>query len=265
MVDFLSFWYLLPLGIIIATIYTSTGISGANFWAPVYLLLIRLDPLVGFWLSLVTMLFGSVSGIIGHSRHKTINYYLAKRYLIATVPFAIIGALLLQFLNVTFLFLLFGSFVLSYGLYFLYNTAIGKEKINTHEKIHYLLGAIGGFLVGLISVGLGKIILPYCIKHKRVNHHSEAVGTTLVIVFITSLFAVLVRLNPNFINSLSNNFQIIASIGVYVIPGVILGGQLGPVLAGKLNLKLLKIYVSVLMIIIGILMFLRFGIFFKPE
>ncbi len=30
-------WLVLPAGPLIATVYTSTGISGANFWVPVYL------------------------------------------------------------------------------------------------------------------------------------------------------------------------------------------------------------------------------------
>jgi len=180
MIDFISFWYLLPLGIIIATLYTSTGISGANFWLPVYILWLKVEPLVGFWLSLVSMLFGSAGGFIGHSMHKTINYFLVKKYLIVTIPFAILGALFLKFVYVKILFFIFGFFVIFYGLYLFYNTYWAKT-VEKHEKIHYLLGALGGFLTGLISVGLGKLILPHCIRHKKIIHHSEAVKLSVLL------------------------------------------------------------------------------------
>ena len=257
MIDPFSFWYLLPTGVIIATLYTSTGISGANFWAPVYLLWVKVDPLVGFWLALVSMLFGSTSGLIGHTRHQTINYYLVKRYLLVTIPFAILGGVLLQFVKIVFLFYIFGTFVILYGSYLFYKTWFGEEEIDKHEKIHYVLGSVGGFLTGLISVGLGKLILPHCISHKKIIHHSEAVGTTLVIVFATSLAAVLVRLNGGFVDSLKINSGFIISMLMYAIPGVFLGGQLGPVIAKKLSLKSMNIYISILLIAIGVLMFLR--------
>ena len=47
----ITYWYLFPIGIIIATLSMSAGISGANFWIPVYLFLIKLDPLISFWLA----------------------------------------------------------------------------------------------------------------------------------------------------------------------------------------------------------------------
>ena len=36
----------------------STGVSGATLWVPVYLLWLKLDAPVAFWLGLLTMLFG---------------------------------------------------------------------------------------------------------------------------------------------------------------------------------------------------------------
>jgi len=74
---------------------------------------------------------------------------------------------------------------------------------------------------------------------------------------VTSFVAVITRLNPVFIDSLKINFDVIASMLIYVIPGVLLGGQIGPIIAKKLNLKSMKIYVSLLLVIIGVLMLVR--------
>ncbi len=258
MIDYFSYWYLFLVGILISSFYSSTGLSGANFWAPVYLIWIKLDPLIGFWVSLISMLFGSLGGLIGHLRQHTINFYLVKKYLIITVPSAILGSILIPYIELIYLFLIFGTFVFTYGIILIIQTIRFKDNIITkREKIHYYFGAIGGFLTGLISIGLGKLILPQCIKHKKIVHHSEAIGTTLVIVFFTSFVAVLVRLNSVFIETLNDNKFLIISMLLYVIPGVIIGGQIGPKIAKKLNIKSLKIYISILLIVIGILMLLR--------
>jgi len=258
MIDWLTYWYLLPTGILIAFFYTSTGISGANFWVPVYLLWLKIDPLTGFWLSLVSMIFGSLGGLIAHSRQKTINYSIAKKYLLVTIPFSVFGALIIPYIQVIFLLIAFGAFVLVYSIILLFKAYKKKETSRVkNDKINYIPAAIGGFSTGLISVGLGKLILPGTIKNQKINHHSIAIGTTLVIVFITSLVAVLARLNTSFIVSLNKEKEEIISMLIYVIPGVLIGSQLGPLLAKKLHIRYLRIYISILLLIIGVLMFVR--------
>jgi uncharacterized membrane protein YfcA len=84
-----------------------------------------------------------------------------------------------------------------------------------------------------------------------------AIGTTLVIVFITSIVAVLARLNNAFIVSLNDDKSQIIGILIYVVPGVLLGSQLGPVMAKKLHIKYLRIYIAVLLFVDGVLMFVR--------
>ena len=66
MIESLSaqYWVLFPIGVLVATIGTSSGISGSNFWIPIYLLAMGLEPRVAFWTSLLTMLFGFGSGAV---------------------------------------------------------------------------------------------------------------------------------------------------------------------------------------------------------
>lgn len=262
MIDLVTYWYLLPLGVLIATLYNSTGISGANFWIPVFILFMNVSLLVAFWLSLVAMIFGSLGGLIGHSRHRTIVYALVKKYLVITIPFAIMGASVVQFISVSWLLLVFGIFAFTYGTIVLYKNTLHSVQANSSttkkDTIGYPQGALGGFMIGLVSVGLGPLILPGNINHSKIAHHSQAVGTTVIVVFLSSLTAVLCRLTPTFIGSLQSHTSLILSMFVYVIPGVLLGGQLGPVIAKKLNLKAMRIYVSVLLLLVGTLMFVRF-------
>jgi hypothetical protein len=56
------YFYLFPLGIAISLLAVSAGISGYNFWIPVYVVWLGIDPKASFWLALLTMLFGFGSG-----------------------------------------------------------------------------------------------------------------------------------------------------------------------------------------------------------
>lgn len=133
MLDPLAYWYLLPAGILIASIYSSTGISGANFWALVYILFLGFDPLLGFWLSLVSMLFGSLGGLAAHGARRTIRWRLAGELARLAVPAAMAGALAAVLVPKRLLLLAFGLFLLGYGaslLHSLRNAAAVRSGIH---------------------------------------------------------------------------------------------------------------------------------------
>jgi hypothetical protein len=258
MIEYFTYWYLFPISIIIAILAMSAGISGSNFWIPVYLIWLKIDPKTGFWLALLTMIFGFGSGVIKNLKQKTINWYIVKQYLKITIPAGIFGTLLVPFAPTQLLIITFASFVLIYGSFTIYRYFNKREKeVERHEKIYWTRAAIAGFLKGLIATGLGKLILPGIIGHKKIHSPAEAVGSTIFIIFIVNIIAVLFRLNPSFISVLSLNAKIIFDIMIWVAPGVIVGGQIGPVIAKKLPLMYMKVYVGGLLILISMLMFIR--------
>ena len=114
----LQFWFLFPVAIGIAVIAMATGVSGANFWVPVYLLWLHLDPQLGFWLSLVSMLIGFSSGVARNLRQGTINFFLLRTSLITALPATVLGAVTARFVHPRWLFLGFAVFV------FLYSTRV---------------------------------------------------------------------------------------------------------------------------------------------
>jgi uncharacterized membrane protein YfcA len=118
--DLLTYFYLLPIGIIIALLAISGGISGSNFWIPVYFIWLGIDPKTSFWLALLTMLFGFGSGIVRNLKNRTVNWSIVKQYLIVAVPCAVAGTVLVPFAPAEFLLVLFGSFVIIYGTFLIY-------------------------------------------------------------------------------------------------------------------------------------------------
>jgi uncharacterized membrane protein YfcA len=258
----LQFWFLFPVAIGIAVIAMATGVSGANFWVPVYLLWLHLDPQLGFWLSLVSMLIGFSSGVARNLRQGTINFFLLRTSLITALPATVLGAVTARFVHPRWLFLGFAVFV------FLYSTRVlavllGSGGVAPPKKdhIHWGAAAVGGVLTGLLTVGLGKFLLPSFLRHSRCQSPAEAVGTTVTAVFVASLCASIIRLTPELLAVLQTRSQQLWNILLFVAPGVFIGGQIGPRVAANVSLITLRcLLIGVLYLISG-LMFLRFWFF----
>lgn len=258
----LTYWYLFPVGIIIAILAISAGISGSNFWIPVYLIWIGLDTKTTFWLALLTMIFGFGSGIIKNLFQGNVNWFIVKKYLKIAVPFAVFGTILIPFAPVKTLLFVFASFILIYGGFLIYRYWLfycGNElaENEVHDVIYWKRAALGGFLKGLIATGMGKLILPGILGHSKIRSPAEAVGSTVLIIFIVNLVALIFRLTPDFLVSLGTQSNLIFTIMIWVAPGVFVGGQIGPSIAEKLSVNGMKLYVGVLLLGVSVLIYLR--------
>jgi uncharacterized membrane protein YfcA len=262
MLNPLTYSFLFPVGIIIAVLAMSAGISGSNFWIPVYLLWLGLDTLTTFWLALLTMIFGFGSGIIRNVRGGNVNWDIVKGYLKIAVPFAVLGTLLIPFAPVKILLFLFATFVLGYGgflvhQYLLYRCGREPAGAETHNEIYWKRAALGGFLKGLIATGTGKLIMPGILGHEKIRSPAEAVGTTVLIIFVVNLFAVTFRLTPDFLSSLAAQGDLIVAIMIWVAPAVFIGGQIGPSIAGRMSVQGMKLYAGILLLCVSLLIYLR--------
>ena len=253
----LTYWYLFPAGLVIATLAMSAGISGANFWIPVYLICVKLDPFVTFWLALITMMFGFGSGVVRNIYQGTVNWYLVRQYLIPAVPGAVIGALFTSYVNGEVLVFIFGSFIFIYGSYMLKSCISSPKEPVRHNRVFWGIGFVAGFLNGLIATGLGKLIVPGMWNHEKVSHPSEVIGSAIIIIFIVNVVAALTRMNHDFVGVLVDNTEILSSVLVFVIPSVVIGGQIGPMVIKDVNTAHLKLYISVLLIFVSLLIFSR--------
>ena len=87
-----EFWYLLPISMLIASIAMSSGIGGAVFFSPLFILALKLEPNIAIGSALSTELFGFGSGLAAYYKAKLIDFKLAKALLIYSVPAAIVGS-----------------------------------------------------------------------------------------------------------------------------------------------------------------------------
>jgi len=181
----LELWYLLPISILIATIAMSSGIGGAVFFSPLFMLVLKLDPVVAIGTALITELFGFSSGLIAYMKAKLIDYKLGLNLLLFSVPMAILGSIFGSEIPPDILKAIFAVGIVFIGTQLF--TSWRKEEKEKNEverkeefKIHYekllidkngkeykytvchkdigrFFAGIGGAFVGMISVGLAEL------------------------------------------------------------------------------------------------------------
>lgn len=252
----LEYWYLFPAGVVIAVCAMSSGIAGSNFWTPVYLLAMGLEPKVAFWVSLLTMLFGFGSGVWRNLRDGTVDAYFVGRYLLVAAPATALGALASARIDAFWLLAGFAVFVLTYG-FLLIREYLRRdpleEALEPHERVYWSVGALAGALQGTIASGAGVLLMPAILNHRRVRHHAEAVGSTVVLVFVLSLISVSLRVDAALFSTLVERAHDVLRMILFAAPGVVLGGQLGPRLARRLSRRHLRLWVGVLLTLVGVL------------
>jgi uncharacterized membrane protein YfcA len=284
MIELLAeYWYLLPLSIAIATLAMATGIGGAVFFSPLFMIGLDLSPHTAVGAALLTELFGFASGLFAYVRAKLIDYNLGLNLLIVSIPLALLGAYFSDAFPDTVVKTIFGVGIIVIGsqLYTAYrnekkerqnlknelaesseeehNRCLVDSQGNTYRytiKQRWLgrtFASVGGFFIGLISVGLAEILEYRLVAQCRVPP-PVAVASSIFVVVVTILMASGFHAYTFLTHADADTYQKVGSIVLFTIPGVVVGGQIGPMLQKLLNPETMKLFIAGLFSAVGIFM-----------
>ena len=285
--DLTLYWFMFPVAIAISTTAILSGIGGAALFTPMFLIVFPLlgaeytmsTAVTAIGAALLTQTFGFASGFIGYRRRGLIDYKSALPFIAVAVPIAILGALLSQSVDANLLKGTYAVLMAILSVILLRRPAsvegtptIGAKagaasapevrelKARDGTRYRYAaprqgLGAvatgIGALLTGMVSVGIGEVIMGQLVKRHRVPL-PVAAATSVLIVIATVTAA-----------SLAQVTALIAEGGVeavpwnlvmYTIPGVIIGGQIGPRAQGKVSETFMVRAIAFLFALIGVAM-----------
>ena len=207
----LEFWYMLPVAVVVATIAMASGVEGATFFAPIFLILLGLPPEVAISTGLITEVFGFASGLYAYWRKQLIDYRLGLILLSATIPAALVGTAVSAVISPSLLRSVLGLGLFVLGIYFVRSTAhmhqpeaalSGSEdrrciETKSGEVICYekpavwegrLWSGIGALFMGMVSTGLGEMNSFFLLKRAAVPAQ-VAVATSVFVVAVTALVA----------------------------------------------------------------------------
>lgn len=282
-----EFWFMFPVAIAVATVAMSTGIGGAVFFSPIFLLVLGLDPVVAIGTALITELFGFTSGLVAYVRQRLIDYKMGFQVLMFAVPAAIFGSIIAErvpdevlrsIFAIGILFVGSQIFVAWYGERREQMAAViqteqlattvnfnqhavtdinGREfRYNVFNRpVAAVYASVGGAFVGMISVGLAELMEYQMVAKCRIPP-PVAVATSIFMVVITVAAASIGHV-VSFVSHGSAVMQQVASIAIFTAPGVVIGGQLGPFVQKVAPPELMKILISGVFIVVGVFMLIN--------
>ena len=292
--DWTLYWFMFPVAILVATSAMLSGIGGAAIFAPIFLIIFPLlgseYPLASLaaaiGVALFTEVFGFSSGFVGYYRKGLIDFKSAIPFIIVGVPIGIIGALMLNALSEYEEVLRAAYGILMLVLFYVIIKVHGSKEdmakaqaesagtgageydtretrtITGRDGTTYTYKAprqgkgaaatgLGAFLTGLLGVGIGEVVMPQLVKSNKVPipvAAATSVFTVIVVVASASFTQIFTLIAQGGVNAVPWN------VVVYTIPAVIIGGQIGPRLQGKVKQRTMEKAIAYLFLVIGVAM-----------
>ena len=276
-----EFWYMLPIGIALTAVGIASGVGGATFYAPLFILGLGLPPQFAVGAGLVVEAFGFGSGVYAYVRRQLIDYRIGRAMLVVTLPAALAGALAAHYVEAVVLKAMLGMALFAVAVSFLRapdDPTVARldtlarespERAETclttarGEKICYtvcnttegrLISGIGGLFLGMVSSGLGELNGYFLLQRCRVPS-SVSVATSVFVVAITALVASTGHVYGVAQGGLTG-LTTMGNLLLFTVPGVVVGAQLGPELARRVSDRAMEIALGLLFTVTaGLLLF----------
>ena len=275
-----EYWYLFPISVAIATVSMSSGIGGAVFFSPLFMLGLKLEPRIAIGAALANELCGFGSGLLAYYKSKLIDFRLAASLLLFSVPAAFLGTVYSDLVPSLVL-----KSIFSVGLVFIGSQLFSSWRREEREKneasfrqetetvfeseltdssgntYRYTIcnktmgrafAAIGGAFLGMISVGLAELQEYHLVARCKVPT-PVAIATSIFVVVITVLVASVGHFYA-FSKEGSEVLSQVLNIVIFSAPGVIIGGQLGPKLQKVIPEDKMKVGIACAFVAIGVFM-----------
>lgn len=235
----LSYVWLLVAGVGIGTLGTLIGAGGGWMIVPWLLFGYHFSPQEAVGTSLAVVFLNAFSGSLAYIRQRRVLYKMGLAFAVATIPGALIGARLVQFLDSKWFVMLFGLLLLAVAGFLhrgrdlsilrpAHQDASG-DGLEALRSPYMRIGIAISFLVGVLSslfgIGGGIIHVPFLIVMLGIPVHT-ATATSHFVLAITSLVGTMAFLHQG---------QVRVAIGVSLGIGVLLGAQVGAVLSMRMR------------------------------
>lgn len=246
--QFLAHWWVFPASIVFSLVALSSGVSGALFFSPFFMLVVGLTPAQAIGAGLLTEVFGMGNGLRSYVSQGVVDYATARWLLVGAIPAVIVGSLAAHHVDPVVLKLVFGVGLLGLGGFLVFNRSPERSEPGEREG-EYLreraernplteieaadgtvyryrtcwrppgvaLSSVGGFVMGLISAGLPEIVTTQLVVRCRLPPRVAIATSVFVLAIAASIGALIHSLSATPV------WHIVA----WSIPGVLVGGTAG--------------------------------------
>ncbi|MFA9418420.1 sulfite exporter TauE/SafE family protein [Natrinema sp. HArc-T2] len=272
--QFFAHWWVFPASILFSLVALSSGVSGALFFSPFFMLVVGLSPSQAIGAGLLTEVFGMGNGLLNYVRQRTVDYATAKWLLLGAVPAVVVGAFAAHHVPTTLLTIAFGAGLLLLGSFLVYydppekcvpgegegsflkekNIGRGETVIETTDGKTFRydtcwrppglgLATAGGFITGLISAGLPEITTTQLIVRCRLPPR-VAIATSVFVLAIAAIAGAAVHAL-----AATPVWYVVA----WSIPGVLIGGTVGTRVGKYVPSEIMEPALGVVFALVGVI------------
>lgn len=269
----LELWWIFPVSVSFATLAISSGVSGALFFSPFFMLVLGLSPAQAIGAGLLTEVFGMGNGLRLYIRQRVVDYTTARWVLMASIPTVVLGALGAHLLPGDLLKMIFGGGLILLSGSLIFSPTPGEDDApcgdgdesapdcrridaadgrtywipDCHPAPAVILAAVGGLFTGLISAGLPELNTTQMVVRCRIPPR-VAVATSVFALALTAMVGAGVH---------ALSAEPAWNVVQWSIPGVLVGSyfgtRIGPHLPEALMEKLLGfVFGAVGLLVLGI-------------
>jgi hypothetical protein len=252
----LEYFLLFAVGIAVGMFGTIVGVGGGFILVPLLIVAYKATPQFAVGTSLCIVALNAISGSISYARQKRIDYRTGMVFALATIPGAVAGAWLIDYVSSATFDVGFGLFLIVMAAYMTVKpwtqssspASPTKLVFDPAHRIQYnvplgmLVSFFVGFLSSLAGIGGGVVHVPAMIYlfhfptfiAVSTSHFILAISTTVGAASHISLGHVL--------------WDKVPSLGI----GVIFGAQMGANLSHKIRSQVIVRGLAVAMVLVAI-------------
>jgi uncharacterized membrane protein YfcA len=269
---FLAHWWVFPTSILFSTVALASGVSGALFFSPFFMLVVGLTPSQAIGAGLLTEVFGMGNGLRSYVKQRVVDFRTAKWLLAGSIPAIVVGAFAAHYVDPTILKVVFGVGLLLLGGFLVYyespencepgesegeflaekNSGRGTTTVEAADGESFTydtcwrtpgvaLSTLGGFITGLISAGLPEIVTTQLIVRCRVPPR-VAVATSVFVLGVTAIAGAAVH---------ALTATPVWYVVAWSIPGVVIGSTIGSRVGKYVPSELMETGLGVVFAIVG--------------
>ncbi|MBF0360299.1 MAG: sulfite exporter TauE/SafE family protein [Oligoflexia bacterium] len=250
----LQFFFLFLFGTLVGTCGTMLGVGGGFIHVPFLMLAFNFIPQDAIGTSIGIIFFNTLAGATIYYFKKQMDFELAKKLSLATIPGALLGPFIVQRYTHSFFSICLTLMLLlvSYTLYFKkekksFNKKNEvKEEVEEEYAVNVPLGFIGtiviGFLSNLFGIGGGIIHVPFLIIMLKMPVHI-ALGTSHLILCVSSFLGTLMFL---YLGNVQVDFMMPIALGS------IIGARVGAELSQQISSNMIQKILAVTLVFVAI-------------
>jgi uncharacterized membrane protein YfcA len=242
-----------PLGVLVGAYGTLVGAGGGSVLVPLLLFLLPdQTPATVTAVSLAVVFFNAYSGTIAYMRMGRIDYRCGVLFMLAGLPGAVVGPLLVHEISRSLFDPAFGALLLLLGGFLVINPlgtahTDGGDYSPAGSDGRMLFGSIGsayiGVLASLLGIGGGIIHVPFLIRFLRIPPHTATATSHFVLTFITLTATIAHVALGAFDRGLAQT--------MYLAVGVMMGAPVGAALSARLRGSLIIRLLALALCVVG--------------